>query len=89
MRNEKTMQNQGKMMDLVWLLNAAAGSAFETKGLYLEFLRRQEDFKEIRKNLSAGGLQYDYLEQEIRQNLENIESLRESIQEVIKILIRS
>lgn len=77
------------MMELTWLLNAAASSAFETKGLYLEFLRRQEDFKEIRQSLSGGGPQHDYWEEEICHNLENIESLRESIQEVIKVLKRS
>jgi len=80
------MEKQNEMMDIVWLLNAADNSAFEAKGLYLEFLRRQEDFQQVKQSFSAHTPQHDYLEQEIRRNLENLENLQKTIQEVIGVL---
>ena len=80
------MNKQNEMMDFVWLLNAADNSAFETKGLYLEFLRQQDDFQQIKRDISANTPQSDYLEQEIRRNLENLEDLQARIQEVIGVL---
>ena len=80
------MQKQNEMMDLVWLLNAAANSAFETKELYLEFLQRKQDFLEIRQNLSVNKPQHDYLEQEICQNMVSLKDFQEIVQEVIKVL---
>ncbi|MDR2712807.1 MAG: hypothetical protein LBB91_06815 [Clostridiales bacterium] len=80
------MNKQNEMMDFVWLLNAADNSAFETKGLYLEFLRRKQDFQQVRQSFPLNTSQSDYLEQEIRRNLENLEDLQARIQEVIGAL---
>jgi len=80
------MNTQNEMMDFIWLLNAADNSAFEAKGLYMEFLRRQEDFRQLRRSLPANTPLSEHLEQEIRRNLENLDDLQTRIQEVIGIL---
>ena len=80
------MNQQNEMMDFVWLLNAADNSALETKGLYLEFLRHKQDFQQVRQSFPQNTSQSDYLEQEIRLNLENLEDLQARIQEVIGTL---
>ena len=80
------MNKQNKMMDFVWLLNAADNNAFETKELYSEFLRQKEDFLQVRQSLPANTAQNDYMENEIRRNLESAEDLQKKIQEVIDIL---
>ena len=80
------MNKQNEMMDFVWLLNAASASAFETKELYLEFLRREQDFLKLKMSIPSNSVQGDYLEQEIKKNLENFEDLQKRIQEVIVVL---
>jgi response regulator RpfG family c-di-GMP phosphodiesterase len=81
-----TMQKQNEMMDFVWLLNAADNSAYETKGLYTEFLRRQNEFLENRRNVLGNESQNKYLEQELSRNLESYKELQIKINEVIKVL---
>jgi cell fate (sporulation/competence/biofilm development) regulator YlbF (YheA/YmcA/DUF963 family) len=80
------MNEQNELMDFVWLLNAAVNSSFEAKELYLEFLRRRQDFGGIRQSLAAGSPQGVYLEQEIARDLESFEGLQQSLQEVIGVL---
>jgi len=78
------MEKQNKMMDWVWLLNAAANSTHEAKELYLEFSRHKQEFLEVRQNLSPE--QCDYFEQEMYRNMEIIEGFKRILQEVIQIL---
>ena len=80
------MNRQNEMMESVWLLNAIDNSAFETRELCAEFLRQGQGFKELRRSIPANSGQGDYLEQEIKRNLEGFEGLRKKIQEVIDIL---
>jgi hypothetical protein len=80
------MNKQNAMMDFIWLLNAVDNSAFETKGLYIEFLRQQQEFQQIRRSVPANTPQSDYMEREIRRNLDNLENTQKIIQEVINIL---
>ena len=80
------MNKQNEMMNFIWLLNAAFNSAFETKELFLEFLKYQQDFRELRQRIPANTPQRDFLEKEIQQNLEHAEDLKKKIQEVIDIL---
>jgi len=80
------MNKQNEMMNFVWLLNAADNSAFETRGLWLEFLRRQQDFQNIRQSVPANTPQGDYLEREIQLNLENLQNLHKTVGDVIEAL---
>jgi len=80
------MNKQNEMMNFVWLLNAADNSAFETKGLCLEFLRHKLDFQKLRQSFPVNTERSNYLEQEIRRSLESFEDLQNSIQELIGVL---
>lgn len=77
---------QNEMMEFIWLLNAASNSAYETKELYLEFLKQQENFNKVAHGLEADTPQRDFLEKEIKLNLESLEDLQKRIQEAIDIL---
>jgi hypothetical protein len=80
------MDKQNELMDFAWLLNAAVNSALESRGLYLEFLQRRQDFWEIRHSLAADTPRGAYLEQEITRDLESFEGLQKNLQEVIDVL---
>ena len=80
------MQQQDEMMDFVWRLNAADNGAFEIKGLYDEFLQKKKDFLKIRKSVRAYTAQCDYLEYEIKKNLERLKNLNKTLGEVIDVL---
>jgi len=80
------MNIQNELMDMVWLLNAASNSAFETKELYVEFLRRRQDFLAIRQSIAEDKPRDDYLEQEINRNLEGLEVLRSCLREASGLL---
>jgi hypothetical protein len=80
------MNKQNDMMNFVWLLNAADNSAFETKELWLEFLRQRQNFQDVRQSVLTNTPQGDYLEREIQQNLENLQSLQKTVGDVIEAL---
>jgi len=80
------MNKQNEMMNYVWLLNAAENSAFETKGLYEEFLKQEQGFRNVNGSLTANTPQCDYLEKEIKRNLESLEDLQKKIVEIIGVL---
>ena len=67
-------------------LNAADNSAFETKGLYTEFLSQKDDFKKTSLCLEANKPKYDFFAREILRNLESMEELRTTIDEAIGVL---
>ena len=88
------MNKQNGMMNFVWLLNAAANSAFEVNSLCREFLQSQKEFSEMRSSLSANtdasidanAARSNYLEGEIRRSLESLNNLNKTVQEVIDVL---
>ena len=80
------MNKQNEMMNYVWLLNAAENSAYETKGLYEEFLKQEQGFKNVKNSLSANTPQNDYFEKELRRNLESLEDLQKKMEKIIAVL---
>ena len=80
------MKEQNEMMNFVWLLNAAASSAYETCLLYREFLEQSQGFQKVINSVPAGTPQSKYMEEELRKNLETLEDYQKIIQEVIDLI---
>ena len=79
------MKKQDIMMGLVWLLNAAAHDTFQLKNLYIDFLRKQQLFTELRHDLSETSEQRIYLEKEIKYFIGGLTDLRGKVDEVLAV----
>jgi len=80
------VKNQNDMMDFVWLLNTINTNAAVLQGLCAEFLKREKEFYEIRREVQKNAAQGQYIEKEVKLSMENLTDLNEKTAEIIDIL---